>query len=240
MVIKQPANRETPIPAAAEPTWVPGDEPATNSRWVEPADGWLAAGILSCGTMLLGPFGAIPLIIGLVKLWRSVKAGTNVRPWAATVVGTFCMIDGMINFLPWSLDSFAHDTVLGKTFITGYGRFFDGAFFLDYNKGALGGVANHSEKMWQYLAVFILMPMRVVSAWAFLQMKTWGLHFMKISGWLYLFLWVGYTMAMSLDFPERMANSEFGMGWWLFNLFYLSPMFVLPYLYTVDKRQWNR
>jgi len=30
------------------------------------------------------------------------------------------------------------------------------------------------------------------------------------------------------------------MGWWLFNLFYLSPMFVLPYLYTVDKRQWNR
>jgi len=68
------------------------------------------------------------------------------------------------------------------------------------------------------------MPMRVVSAWAFLQMKTWGLHFMKISGWLYLFLWVGYTMAMSLDFPERMANSEFGMGWWLFNLFYLSPM----------------
>jgi len=45
----------------------------------------------------------------------------------------------MINFLPWSLDSFAHDTVLGRTFITGYGRFFDGAFFLDYNKGALVG-----------------------------------------------------------------------------------------------------
>ena len=47
-------------------------------------------------------------------------------------------------------------------------------------------------------------------------------------------------MAMSQDFSARMANSEFGMGWWLFNLFYLSPMFVLPYLYTVDKRQWNR
>ena len=85
---------------------------------------------------------------------------------------------------------------------------FDGAFYLDYNSGALGGVANHSEKMWQYLAVFILMPMRVVSAWAFLQMRTWGLHFMKVSAWLYLFLWVGYTMAMSPDFPVRMANSE--------------------------------
>jgi hypothetical protein len=36
---------------------------------------------------------------------------------------------------------------------------------------------------------------------------------MKISGWLYLFLWVGYTMAMSEDFPVRMENSEFHMGW---------------------------
>ena len=239
MVVTGPAKKKVTIPAE-EPTSAPGGEPVTTLRWVEPADGWLAAGILSSGTMLLGPFGAIVLIIGLVKLWRSVKAGTNVRPWPATVIGTFCMIDGMINFLPWSLDTFAHNSVLGRTFITGYGRFFDGAFFLDYNKGALGGVANHSEKMWQLLAVFILMPMRTVSAWAFLQMRTWGLHFMKISGWLYLFLWVGYTMAMSLDFPQRMANSEFGMGWWLFNLFYLSPMFVLPYLYTVDKSKWNR
>ncbi len=220
MVIKEPVERSASTPVAAELDSSPPKEPTSKSRWVEPADGWLAAGILSCGTMLLGPFGAIPLIIGLVKLWRSVKAGTNVRPWAATVIGTFCMIDGMINFLPWSLDSFAHNTVLGETFITGYGRFFDGAFYLNYNSGALGGVANHSEKMWQYLAVFILMPMRVVAAWAFLQMRTWGLHFM--------------------NFPERMANSEFGLGWWLFNLFYLSPMFVLPYLYTVDKRQWNR
>jgi hypothetical protein len=231
MVIKASSPKEsaaTPIVAEQK------------SRWVEPADGWLAAGVLACGTMLLGPFGAIPLIIGLVKLRRSVKAGTNVRPWAATVIGTFCMIDGMINFLPWSMDTFAHNTVLGETFMTGYGRFFDGAFYLNYNSGALGGVANDAEKMWQFLAVFILMPMRTVSAWAFLQMKTWGLHFMKISGWLYLFLWVGYTMAMSQDFSARMANSEFGMGWWLFNLFYLSPMFVLPYLYTVDKRQWNR
>jgi len=30
------------------------------------------------------------------------------------------------------------------------------------------------------------------------------------------------------------------LGWWLFNLFYLSPVFVLPYLYTVDKSRWCR
>ena len=137
MVIREPVEQDVSAPAVAEP----------KRRWTEPADGWLAAGILSCGTMLLGPFGAIPLVIGLVKLWRSVKAGTNVRSWAATVIGTFCMIDGMINFLPWSLDTFAHDTVLGETFITGYGRFFDGAFFIDYNGSALGGVADNQEKM---------------------------------------------------------------------------------------------
>jgi hypothetical protein len=45
---------------------------------------------------------------------------------------------------------------------------------------------------------------------------------------------------MSPDFPVRMANSEFGMGWWLFTLFYLSPIVVLPYLHTLDKRRWWR
>ena len=74
MVIKEPAKKKISIPAATEATTVPGGESAATSRWIEPADGWLAAGILSCGTMLLGPFGAIPLIIGLVKLWRSVHA----------------------------------------------------------------------------------------------------------------------------------------------------------------------
>lgn len=215
--------------------------PSARSRWVEPADSWLLVGTILSGTMILGPIGPIVLAIALWKLFKSVRTRTNVRPWAATIIATFCMVDGLINFSPWTFDTFAHNTVLGQTFITGYGRFFDGAFYLDYNSGALGGVANTTEKMWQYLAVFILMPMRVVSAWAFLQMRTWGLHFMKVSSWLYLFLWAGYTMAMSLDFPERMATSEFGVaGWWMFNLFYLSPVFVLPYLYTVDKSRWNR
>lgn len=215
--------------------------PCKAYRWLEPADGWLLAGCILSGTMILGPVGPVVLAVALWKLWKSVRAGTNVRPWAATVIATFCLVDGLINFSPWTFDTFAHNTVLGQTFITGYGRFFDGAFYLNYNTGALGGVANTGEKMWQFLAVFILMPMRIVSAWAFLQMRTWGLHFMKISAWLYLFLWAGYTMAMSLDFPTRMANSEFGVvGWWLFNLFYLSPVFVLPYLYTVDKSRWNR
>ena len=189
------------------PTDIEGDEDAAKpTRWIEPADGWLLVGCILSGTMILGPIGPIVLGIAFWKLYKSVKAGTNVRPWAATIIGTFCLVDGLINFSPWTFDTFAHNTVLGETFITGYGRFFDGAFYHRLQQRRTGWGGQHSEKMWQYLAVFILMPMRVVSAWAFMQMRTWGLHFMKISAWLYLFLWTGYTMAMSLDFQERMAT----------------------------------
>ncbi len=118
-----------------------GEDAAKPRRWIEPADGWLLVGCILSGTMILGPIGPIVLGIALWKLYKSVKAGTNVRPWAATIIGTFCLVDGLINFSPWTFDTFAHNTVLGETFITGYGRFFDGAFYLDYNSGALGGVA---------------------------------------------------------------------------------------------------
>ena len=96
------------------------------ARWVEPADGWLLVGCILSGTMILGPIGPIVLGIAFWKLYKSVKAGTNARPWAATIIGTFCLVDGLINFSPWTFDTFAHNTVLGETFITGYGRFFDG------------------------------------------------------------------------------------------------------------------
>jgi hypothetical protein len=110
---------------------------------VEPADGWLIVGCILSGTMILGPIGPIVLSIAFWKLYKSVKAGTNARPWAVTLIGTFCMVDGLISFSPWTFDTFAHSTVLGETFITGYGRFFDGAFYLHYNSRALGGSREH-------------------------------------------------------------------------------------------------
>lgn len=45
---------------------------------------------------------------------------------------------------------------------------------------------------------------------------------------------------MTMQFDERMGNTEFGMGWWLFNLFYLSLFLLLPYLYSVDTKRWCR
>jgi len=208
---------------------------------VKKADRLLLIGCVLSGTMVLGPIGAVPLVIALVRLRRLTVAGFVARPWAASVIGTFCLIDGTINFFAWTLDTFAHTTVIGETFITGYGRLFDGAFFIGYNTSSLGGVANDPEKMWQILAIAMVMPLRVVSALAFLQMKAWGLHFMRVSGWLYGMLWVGYTMAMAQDHEARFGESLFGVpGWWLFNLFYLSPFFVLPYLYTLKASQWNR
>ncbi len=217
------------------------EETAFGDAEFQRTDRLLLIGCLLSGTMVVGPFGAILLLIALQRHRRLSRAGRNPRPWIATVVGTFCLVDGSINFFAWTLDTFAHDTVIGHTFITGYGRMFDGAFFVHYNSGALGGVANHTEKMWQILAISMVMPLRMVSAWAFLQMRSWGLHFMRVSGWLYGMLWVGYTMAMSEDYQERLGRSIYHVpGWWLFNLFYLSPFFTLPYLYTLQARDWRR
>lgn len=214
---------------------------SVRSRWLEPDDVLLLIGLVLCGTMLTGPFGAIPLAVALVRCHRRAQAGVARRPWSVTVVGAFCFIDGCINFMPWSLDLLGSHTVIGHTFMTGYGRMFDGAYWVHYNQGALGGTANHTEKMWQVLAVAILMPMRIVGSWAFLQLRRWGLHFMQVTGWLYLMLWVGYTMAMSLDYQQRLGASLYHVpGWWLYNLFYLSPVFVIPYAYTVDERFWRR
>ena len=227
--------------ATLAPAAAPESVPATPARWLEPDDGLLLVGLVLCGTMLTGPFGAIPLGIALHRCFRRAQLGTALRPLSVTIVGAFCFIDGCINFIPWSLDLLASHTVIGHTFMTGYGRLFDGAYFLGYNHGALGGSANTTEKMWSLLAVAILMPMRMVAAWAFIQMRRWGLHFMRVTGWLYLMLWVGYTAAMSLDYQQRLGASIYHVpGWWIYNLFYLSPVFAIPYLYTVDERFWRR
>ena len=187
-----------------------GEEPLGDADF-QRADRWLLVGCLLSGTMIVGPFGAIPLVYGLNQHLRLQRAGRSPRSFVVTIVGTFCMIDASINFFAWTLDTFASTTVVGHTFITGYGRMFDGAFFHNYGSGALGGVANHSEKMWQILAITIVMPLRFVAAWAFLQMRSRGLHFMRVTSWLYGMLWVGYTLAMSLDFATREAISVYNV-----------------------------
>ena len=46
---------------------------------------------------------------------------------------------------------------------------------------------------------------------------------------------------LTVDFPNRMGAGEFGwVGFWVMNLWYVTPFVILPWLYALDKRRWNR
>lgn len=206
-------------------------------------DPWILVGSSLCGTMLLGFIGVIPLIYVLMKERQSVKEGTNLRPLSVTLVGLLCFQDGFANLLSYSLDTWASHTVIGKTFlVNGYGRHFDMAWVNGYNTGLIPGVENTAEKVWQLVCIFILFPLRVVATWAFIQMKSWGLHFLRITSWLYLLVWIGYLLTITIDSQWRMADSDLGViGWWVFNFpFTVVPPLTLVYLYSIDDRYWNR
>jgi hypothetical protein len=206
------------------------------------ADRWLLGGCVITGSMIFGPLGTLPLLYALWQQWKLQKSGLAVRPWSVLIVGGFCLIDCALNILPWSIALYAHDTTAATTFMNGYGRLIDGGYFLAWNeRPVLGGIEPTTEQMWIIVSVSVIFPMRIAAAWGFLHMRAWGLHFMKVTSWLYFVLWVGYTMMLMMDFEERIRPSDFGViGWWIFNMFYWTPMLTLPYFYTVDKKRWNR
>ncbi|HXO53561.1 MAG TPA: hypothetical protein VN888_21630 [Mycobacterium sp.] len=205
------------------------------------ADRWLLAGCLLCGSFLLGPIGLFVLAYGLVLLRRAKQAGQTRRPMAVTVFALFSIIDAATNTVGWSVDTFAHDTHLAQVLMNGYGRILDGAYYLDYNTTIFGGVSIAGEKSMQVLAVVAIFPLRIAAAWAFLKLKRWGYNFMIITSWGYVFFWFAYMTNLIVDFPQRMGASEFGwIGFWIMNLWYVTPFVLLPWLYSLNKDKWNR
>jgi len=205
------------------------------------ADLWVLIGCLLCGTMIIGPFGTIPLIYGLMANWKLVKERRTDRPWSVVIVGTFSLIDATLNTLPWAANLLAFKSKLIESFMYGYGRIADGTYFLDYGSRAFGGVSSTAEIVWEITGETMLFPMRIVASVAFMSMRSWGLHFMKVTSWMYVFLWVGYAATLSLEFDQRLRPADLPvLGWWLYNMLYFTPMLTLPYFYTVSKARWNR
>lgn len=206
-------------------------------------DIWILVGSSLCGTMLLGFIGIIPLAYALYNERKLARSGLNQRAISVTLIGLLCFQDGFANMLSYSIDTWASWTVIGKTFtVNGYGRHFDMAWVNGYNEGLVPGVHNTAEKVWQLVCIFIVFPLRVVATWAFIQMRSWGLHFLRTTSWLYLVIWIGYLLTLTIDADWRMADSDLGVyGWWLFNFpFTFVPPLTLVYLYTIDDRYWNR
>ena len=204
---------------------------ATSHKPVKSADRWLITGAVLLGSMIFSPIGLIVLAIGFLKSSRARRAGEFVRPTAVTLFGMFAMCDAAGSAVGWSLDIWAHDTRLVQWGLNGWGRLVDGAYYLDYNSLPLGGAAGAGEKSWIVFCVLAVFPARMVAAYGFLKLKRWG----------YVFLWLGYLVNMLSNFPERNGASVFGVtGWWVFDVWYMTPFVLLPWLYALDKRRWCR
>lgn len=68
-----------------------------------------------------------------------------------------------------------------------------------------------------------------------------GYQWMIITSWAYVFLWLGYLVNMLANFPDRFGASVFGVtGWWVFDIWYMTPFVILPWLYALDRRRWCR
>jgi len=215
--------------------------PATDGPAVRVADRWLIAGAVVCGTALLSPIGLVIIAIGFVKIARARKTGEFVRPSAVTLFGIFALVDAACNFLGWSLDLWAHDTLLVQWSLTSWGRFVDGAYYLDYNHLWAGGSAAAGEKSWQVFSCVGFFPARAVAAYGFIKLKRWGYRWMVITSWAYVMLWLGYVVNMIVNFPDRFGASLFGVtGWWVFDVWYMTPFLMIPWLYALDRRRWSR
>jgi hypothetical protein len=206
------------------------------------ADKWLATGIILTGSFFAGPIGIFCLIKAYLILRNAQRDGQRIRPWMITIVGTIVLIDAAINFLGWGVDlSPLHDTQIGLTFDSGWGAMFDGAYYQDFNGfSPMGGSSSIGEKAIQLIPVLIVMPMRIVASIAFLQMRKIGYQYLVITTWMYMAIWVAYVAAMGLEFDHRLGNTLYGVtGWWAYNLPFMLLWLVLPYLMTIDRRQFS-
>ncbi|MBH0778049.1 hypothetical protein [Nocardia bovistercoris] len=222
--------------AAATPS-VSFDEHDRLSREAQRrADYWLIAGTLLMGTYVLGVFG-LPLFLRGVMLQRKAqKDGLSVRPIIVTLIGYLVLLDAFLNSIGWVLDLFASHTLINRVFFAGWGNFFDNGYYWHYNELWIGGSAAPGEKGWEVALIFVVFPMRCAAAIAFLQMKRWGHQWLVVTCWFGVVIWVGYVTNMTMYADIRFDGTVLPVvGWWLYDIFYITPFLAIPYLHTVNR-----
>jgi len=200
------------------------------------ADKWMIAGTILMGTAILGMFGLPLFLRGLFLQRRAQRTGLSVRPIIVTLIGYMVMLDAALNTFGWAVDLLANHTYASRIFLPTWGNMFDGGYFWHYNELAVGGAGAPGEKAWEVLGIFIVFPMRIAACIGFLQMKRWGHQWMIVTCWTGLLMWMGYVANMTVYADIRYSGVVFPViGWWLYNIFYITPFVSIPYLHTVNR-----
>jgi hypothetical protein len=200
------------------------------------ADKWLISGSILIGTAALGIFG-LPLFLRGVWLQRKAQRdGLSVRPMLVTLLGYLVIIDAAINTVGWALDLVANHTILARILLNGWGAMFDAGYFWHYNELLLGGAAGPGEKAMEVGMILTVFTMRIAAAIGFLQMKRWGQQWMIITCWMGVLIWCLYAFNMTMYADVRFSGVIFPVvGWWLYDIFYITPFLAIPYLHTVNR-----
>ncbi|MEV5652623.1 hypothetical protein AB0L57_30615 [Nocardia sp. NPDC052254] len=200
------------------------------------ADYWLTAGTALMGTFILGIIGLPIFLRGVWLQRRAQRAGLSVRPIIVTLIGYLVILDAFLNSIGWVLDLFASHTLITRVFFTAWGNFVDNGYFWHYNELWIGGSSAPGEKGWEIALICVVFPMRVAAAIAFLQMKRWGHQWLTVTCWFGVVIWVGYVANMTMYADIRFDGTVLPvLGWWLYDIFYITPFLAIPYLHTVNR-----
>jgi hypothetical protein len=200
------------------------------------ADKWLISGTVLMGTAILGIFGLPLFIKGLSLQSKAMKEGLSVRPIIVTLIGYMVMLDAALNTFGWAIDLMASHTFAARIFLPTWGNMFDAGYFWHYNELSVGGASAPGEKAWEVLGIFVVFPMRMAACIGFLQMKRWGHQWMVVTCWTGILMWMGYVANMTMYADVRYTAVGLPvLGWWAFNIFYITPFLAIPYLHTVNR-----
>jgi hypothetical protein len=200
------------------------------------ADKWMLPGAVLMATAVFGPIG-FPLFLRGMSLQRKAAVqGLSVRPMICTLLGYLVIMDSGLNSIGWSLDLIAHHTLINRVLTTAWGNMVDASYFWHYNELWIGGAGGPGEKSWAFGLVPCCFTMRLAAAIGFLQMKRWGHQWLIVTCWFGIIYWVGYVANMTLFADLRFNHVVFPViGWWVYDIFYITPFLAIPYLHTVNR-----
>ena len=213
------------------------DEHLETSRLAQrQADKWLISGSLLIGTAALGIFGLPLFLRGLWLLRKAQHDGLTVRPTLVTLICYLVIIYAAINTVGWSLDTFANHTLLARVLLNGWGNMFDAGYFWHYDQLWIGGASGPGEKAMEVGMILTVFTMRIAAGIGFLQMKRWGHQYMVVTCWMGIVIWCVYVFNMTMFADVRFAGVVLPVvGWWLYDIFYITPFLAIPYLHSVNR-----